>query len=112
MKTQIALAAVTLVVAFAGGAYAQQAPQLHVKYGDLNISTTAGANVLYRRIRAAAVQVCGVPDHRELARSAQAEACTARAVADAVAKVDAPALTRTYLRETGRTSDTRLAVAR
>jgi len=112
MKTQIALAAVTLVVAFAGGAYAQEAPQVHVKYADLNVNTTVDANVLYRRIRAAAEQVCAVPNRRELARWAQAESCTTRAVAEAVAKVDAPSLTHVFARETGSTPVTRLAAAR
>ncbi len=108
---RIAVAVVALLAATTGGAYAQEAPQLHVKYADLNLNTTAGANVLYRRIGAAAKQVCGDPDRRDLARTTQATACTARAVAEAVAKVGAPALTRVYARETGGTPATRLAAA-
>jgi len=108
---RIGVAVVALLAAFTGGAYAQEAPQLHVKYADLNVNTTAGANVLYRRIRAAAQQVCGEPDRRDLAGAAQADACIARALAETVAKVDAPALTNVFARATGRTPVSRLAAA-
>jgi len=77
-----------------------------------NLGTTAGATVLYQRIRGAAGQVCGVSSDRDLARGAQAKACAAHAVADAVAAVNAPALTSIYQATMGGTAVTRLAVNR
>jgi UrcA family protein len=105
-------AAVTLFAALAAGVQAADLPQVHVKYADLNLGTTAGATVLYQRIRGAAGQVCGVSSDRDLARGAQAKACAAHAVADAVAAVNAPALTSIYQATMGGTAVTRLAVNR
>ena len=84
-------------------------PQIHVKYADLNVATTAGATVLYQRIRGAADRVCGVANTRDLARLGHAEVCAEHAVADAVAAVNAPALTRVYEVQTGVDPVTRLA---
>ena len=89
-------AAVVLFAALTVGANAADVPHVHVKYGDLNLGTTAGATVLYQRIRGAADGVCGVPDTRDLARIAQAKACAAHTVAEAVAAVNAPLLTGVY----------------
>jgi UrcA family protein len=108
---RIATAAL-LFAALAAGAQAADVPQVHVKYADLNLNTAAGANVLYRRIRGAADQVCGVSSTRELARLEQAKTCAAHAVADAVAAVNVPALTSIYQVNMGRTAVTRLAVNR
>jgi len=81
------VAAATLIGAFATGARAADAPQVHVSYADLNLSTTAGAARLTSRISAAAEQVCGFAPDRDLARKAQFDSCKARAIADAVAVV-------------------------
>jgi UrcA family protein len=91
-----AVALFAALAALAAGAQAADVPQVHVKYGDLNLRTTAGATVLYQRIRGAAGLVCGVSDTRDLARLAQAKACAAHTVAEAVAAVNAPALTGVY----------------
>ena len=104
-------AAVALFAALTGGAQAGDIPQVRVKYGDLNVNDAAGAAVLYRRIRTAATQVCDLPGTRDLARLQQVDACVARAVAEAVAAVDKPALTGVYQVKMGGTA-TRLAVAR
>jgi len=105
-------AAVALFAALTVGAQAADAPQVLVKYAELNVNTAAGAKVLYQRIRAAADQVCGVSDTRDLARLSHAKACAAQAVADAVAAVSAPALTGVYEVKTGGTPVTRLAAIR
>ncbi len=106
------VAAVALFAALAAGAQAADAPQVHVKYADLDVGTTAGATILYQRIRAAADQVCGVPGTWELARVRQVKACVARAVADAVAAVNAPALSGVYEVNRGVAPGTRLAAIR
>jgi UrcA family protein len=69
-------------------------PSVTVKYGDLDIGSPAGAQVLLRRIEAAANTACGgPPDIRELSQWASFEACRRFAVARAVVSVDSPMLT-------------------
>jgi UrcA family protein len=102
-------AAVALSAALTVGARAADIPQIHVKYADLNVATTAGATILYQRIRGAADRLCGVADTRDVYRLMQAEACADHAVAEAVAAVHAPALTRVYEVKTGVDPVTRLA---
>ncbi len=101
--------AAALIATFAAGAQAQDVVQIHVKFADLDVNHPAGAAVLYQRIRVAAGKVCAMPDSRELDRAAQAKACMAKATADAVAAVNAPALTGLYQAKVG---DTHLASIR
>jgi UrcA family protein len=69
-------------------------PSVTVKYGELNIGSWAGAQVLLRRIEVAANTACGgAPDIRELNRLASFEACRRSAVARAVVAVKSPMLT-------------------
>jgi len=105
-------AAALLFTALTAGAQAADVPQVHVKYADLNVASSAGAAVLYQRIRSAADQVCGVPGNRDLARIEPAKACAAQAIAAAVAAVNSPALTSMYQVKMGGTAVTRLAVNR
>jgi UrcA family protein len=67
-----------------------------VAYGDLNLDTTVGANVLYARIRTAAREVCAPFEGRELARKVRWDSCFDHAVQTAVAQVDKPSLTALY----------------
>jgi UrcA family protein len=64
-----------------------------VSYRDLNLDTTAGAKVLYARIRSAAFEVCAPFDGGELARKVRWHSCYDHAVESAVAQVDKPSLT-------------------
>jgi len=97
------------LMALSTGANAADAPQVHVSYADLNISTPAGATVLYQRIRVAAAQVCGATDQRELARSAHSKPCSDKAIADAVAAVGNDALTDVYQAKNLKVSYAKLA---
>lgn len=112
MKTPIksatrrfAAGALLLAVAssFAGICSAADANPLQalVKYGDLNVSSTEGATVLYNRIRAAAEQVCRPLDSRDFAFQRLKEACIHNAIADAVTKVNQPALFSVYSAKNG-----------
>jgi UrcA family protein len=105
-------AAVALFAALTAGAHAADVPQVHVNYADLNVNTAAGAKVLYQRIRGAADLVCGVADTRELARLSRAQACAAHAIDEAVATVNASALTAVAEAKTGGATVTRLASIR
>lgn len=70
--------------------------QLTVQYGDLNVSTARGAAILYNRIRTAAQGVCWPLDHGDVSSTRQLRACTHKAIVDAVARVDQPALLAVY----------------
>jgi UrcA family protein len=63
------------------------APSVVVRYGDLNLSTEAGNLALYRRIVAAARQVCPDSGPRDLQASAISRACRDAAIARAVTAV-------------------------
>ena len=88
------LAAAPLGLTWAGNAH-QDAPSVSVNFADLDVGRPEGVAMLYRRIRGAAEQVCH-PLHpqRQLAFMPRYEVCLQRAVADAVARSNLPALTR------------------
>jgi UrcA family protein len=68
-----------------------------VVYGDLDLASDKGVDRLYRRIQSAARQVCStivVPGDAEAYRRAQA--CTADAMAHAVASVHSDKLSQLY----------------
>jgi len=66
-----------------------------VSYADLDLSSPAGANALYRRIQAAAKQVCGHAG-ADLIEQSIWKACYRNAIGDAVAKVNNPVLTAVH----------------
>jgi UrcA family protein len=63
-----------------------------INYSDLNLSTTSGASVLYRRIKWEADEVCGYEGHslREVIRW---QRCVEGAITNAVTTVNEPLLT-------------------
>ena len=67
-----------------------------VKFSDLNLATDAGADMLYRRIAAAARAVCPDPNIRDLRAFASNEACRSEAIARAVRDVSSPRLAAVY----------------
>jgi UrcA family protein len=84
-------------------------PQVTVKYGDLDVASPQGAAVLYARIGHAAKNVCWQFDADSLDAYGQRAACINKAILDAVAKVNAPALSALYGAKTGKEVPTRLA---
>jgi UrcA family protein len=70
-------------------------PQKTVKFADLNVSSAKGAATLYARIQWAAREVCH-PVEELYFRSKAYDACVHKAIADAVATVDRPALFNVY----------------
>jgi UrcA family protein len=64
-----------------------------VKFADLNISNPSGAHVLYRRIRAAAQVTCS---YYFFATDTDKARCVRDATADAVTRIDQPALSAVY----------------
>jgi len=67
-------------------------PTQKVSYADLDISKAAGAKALYRRIEAAARQVCAVEYTKDLDVAALNRGCMKQAVDGAVERVDSAAL--------------------
>jgi UrcA family protein len=61
-----------------------------VGYGDLNLATRQGKDILKRRIRHAADVVCGEPDARELVMSAEYRNCITNATNRAWSQVRWP----------------------
>lgn len=88
--TTIALAA---LIACSGLAQAQPSEAVAgVRYGDLDLSTDAGARVMVDRLTRAAFQTCkhrlGTPAHRK---------CVAETVSKSVAALNTPQVTKQYL---------------
>jgi UrcA family protein len=71
-----------------------------VKFGDLNVSTQAGAEALYVRIHAAAKRVCTQLSN-DVWASNRMLPCITSAEAKAIEKVNLPALTAYYQTKTG-----------
>ncbi len=91
-----------MVLAAARAPAAPLGGDVAVNYADLDISTTAGAEKLYERIRQAAAQVCPSVDFIEVQRHAMAERCQNAAVAQAVSRIASPQLAAVYAARTHR----------
>jgi UrcA family protein len=83
--------------------------QVKVKYGDLNVSSTAGATTLYTRIRSAAEAVCHPLNNRDFASQILFAACVHKAMSNAVSDVDQPTLSAIYNAKTGASKPIMLA---
>ncbi len=64
-----------------------------VRYGDLNLSSDEGVRALYHRIRKAARKVCTEANDSVQLQQRSFRVCVDSAVANAVDKVNRPALT-------------------
>jgi len=76
-------------------------PQVIVKFADLDASTSQGAAALYRRIHSAALDVCSRMYVIEQAYRLHSDACLQQVIADAVIKVNRPALSAVYASQYG-----------
>jgi UrcA family protein len=73
-----------------------------VKYADLDINTTPGAETLYERIQRAAAQVCVRVDPIQMQRYRVYLRCQDAAVAHAVGSIASPQLAAIYAARTHR----------
>jgi UrcA family protein len=80
-----------------------------VKFGDLDISKSQGAAVLYGRISSAAEKVCAPFEGRGLMGKRNLDACVHKAVAEAVTTVNVAALLAVYSAKMGETPPARVA---
>jgi len=74
-------------------------PRVVVKYGDLNLATDTGTQILYRRLKAAARAVCPDFSTRDLLQADISRRCRAEALARAVHDVHSSRLAAIYARQ-------------
>jgi UrcA family protein len=86
-------------------------PQVIVKFGDLDVSTSQGAGTLYRRIHIAAENVCWRMYDSNEAYTLNKDACLKKVIADAVIKVNEPALSAVFASKYGVSAPVVLAAA-
>ena len=82
----------TAASAFAGEATGQVRME-DVGFQDLNLTTTAGVDTLYKRIHAAAQRVCSAPESPELGAASASAKCTKDAESRVIDEMNLPALT-------------------
>lgn len=95
LLTVAAITVSSLAVGAHAGEVALDGNRRAVHYQDLNLNTEAGAQVLYRRIRAAAAQVCGDTYSKQLDQAAAARTCMTQAIESSVRAVGNAQVTRT-----------------
>jgi UrcA family protein len=83
-----------------GTATAADAPQITVSYKDLDLSRAADARVLYRRLQAAATEVCQPVPANALSRTLAWKQCYDAALERAVTQINAPQLVAVYHADT------------
>jgi UrcA family protein len=101
-RAGITVAAALCTCLFTYGASAEEpkAVSVTVSFGDLDLSKAAGAQTLYKRIKAAARRACGSIDgYTYMKPQSSWRKCYQSAIADAVARVDRPSLTALYKEE-------------
>lgn len=93
-RTLLAGAIIGAICAGTAGAapVVADAPSVTVRYGDLDLSSDAGTRALYRRLAAAAKQVCPDRPVRELSTRQFVETCRRQAINDAVRQIPSPQL--------------------
>jgi UrcA family protein len=87
-------------------------PQVTVKFGDLDISTSQGTAILYRRIEGAAENVCARMYVSDAAYQWAKYTCLPKVIGEAVSKVDRPALSALFASHYGVSPPALLAAAR
>jgi len=65
-------------------------PTVTVRYADLDLNTSAGAEELYARLRTAARRVCNVAEARALGDAMRSKACYQQVLGAAVTNVKSP----------------------
>jgi UrcA family protein len=83
---------------------AAQIPSITVGYADLNLSTPAGVEALYARLRAASRSVCDVGQRRALVDVMASRSCYREVLGAAVGNANVPTLTARHRIESARES--------
>ena len=86
-------------------------PQVIVKFADLDVSSSQGAAALYGRIHSAAVNLCWRMSDSNEEYVLSKDACLKKVIADAVIKVNEPALSAVFASKYGVSAPVVLAAA-
>ncbi len=70
-----------------------QMPSVTVSYEDLNLTTSAGVDALYARLRSASRSVCNVGQRRALVDVMESRSCYRQVLETAVGNANLPTLT-------------------
>jgi UrcA family protein len=114
LRTRVAgaiLSALAFSFATVSSAEVPTAPQIIVKFGDLDVSTSKGAVALYGRIHSAALDVCSRMYVSEVAYLFHKNDCLQKVIGDAVIKVNRPALSAVFASKFGVSPPVVLAAA-
>lgn len=106
------LGALTAISNVSAAGEAPTPPQVVVHFADLNISTSQGAEALYRRIHGAAGTVCSRMYPSTEAYRWHKDSCLQNLIADAVTKVNEPALSALFASKYGMSAPIVVASAR
>jgi UrcA family protein len=98
----VAITAATLSTQSAGAAALDATPSIVVKYDAAALATAAGASDLYRRLEAAARQVCPDDSMRDQARKEVGSRCIKETVARAVEHINSQKLAQLLIDKTRR----------
>lgn len=92
-----------IVMALFGSALATAGnlPDTRVQYRASDLASPAGVSALYARLASAAAETCAPLDGAELARKRVYRNCISQVLADAVRKVQSPALAALHEVRTG-----------
>jgi UrcA family protein len=71
-------------------------PTIKVDYSGMDLSTSAGATLLYHQLKNAAAQVCRSLESRVLSLQARRQICYKNALSAAVGQVNRPLVTALY----------------
>jgi UrcA family protein len=81
---------------------AAQIPSVTVSYSDLNLTTAAGVDALYARLRTASRSVCNVGEGRALVELVASRTCYRQVLETAVSDAKLPTLTARHRIESAR----------
>jgi UrcA family protein len=84
-------------------------PTVNVDYSGMDLSTNAGATLLYHQLVHAAAQVCRRWDGRDLSLLPQRQKCYDKALSDAVIAVNKPLVAELHQRQSSGLSPTLVA---
>jgi len=96
----LAALAATVTVGSATAAFGAEVPSVRVRFADLDLDTPQGTLALYRRLDAAAHEVCHTYEDR-LGALVPWRRCVSSALDRAVADVGSPRLSRYHFDRTG-----------
>jgi UrcA family protein len=106
----------SMAIAWGGGNTAQAGepdnavPHKVVSFRDLNLNSAEGVEVLYKRIRSAAHEVCADPLRYDLSES-KLKPCIDEAMSRAIAQINSPMLTGLYESKSGKAGKKATTVA-